>query len=212
MYPSIDKPWLKYYSEEAINATIPKCTIYEYLYENNKNYLEDVAINYVGRKITYREMLENIDRLAITFSEEGIVEGDIVTIIAPSIPEIIYAFYALNKIGAVSNFIDPRKSVEEVDMLLGNMSTKACIVLDDMWEKFYEVLQNHAKLLISVTIPDSLVGIPRFLMKLKGKKYKNSKITELKKLEIPYTSAAKVDYRKLEDEVSREECCKISDF
>lgn len=30
-FPSIDKPWLKYYSEKAINTTIPKCTIYEYL-------------------------------------------------------------------------------------------------------------------------------------------------------------------------------------
>lgn len=37
-YPSIDKPWLKYYSEEAINAPLPECTIYEYLYENNKDY------------------------------------------------------------------------------------------------------------------------------------------------------------------------------
>lgn len=30
-YPSIDKPWLKYYSEEAIHAPLPKYTIYEYL-------------------------------------------------------------------------------------------------------------------------------------------------------------------------------------
>lgn len=190
-YPSIDKPWLKYYSDEVVNATIPKCTIYEYLYENNKNYLDDIVINYVGRKITYREMFENIDRLAITFSEEGIVAGDIVTIIAPSIPEVIYTFYALNKIGAVSNFVDPRKSAEEVDLLLGNMPTKACIVLDDMWEKFYEVLQSHAKLLISVTISDSLVGLPKFLMKLKGKNYKNSQIVELKQLELKHKDSSK---------------------
>ena len=37
-YPSVDKPWLKYYSEEAINAPLPECSIYEYLYENNKDY------------------------------------------------------------------------------------------------------------------------------------------------------------------------------
>ncbi|MBP3782965.1 MAG: hypothetical protein J6I68_06935, partial [Butyrivibrio sp.] len=54
-YPSIDKPWLKYYSEEAINAKLPECTIFEYMYENNKNYPKDIAINYMGRKITYGE-------------------------------------------------------------------------------------------------------------------------------------------------------------
>ena len=30
-YPSIDKPWLKYYSQEAINAKLPACTMYEYI-------------------------------------------------------------------------------------------------------------------------------------------------------------------------------------
>ena len=28
-YPSIDKPWLKYYSEEAIRADVPKGTIFQ---------------------------------------------------------------------------------------------------------------------------------------------------------------------------------------
>ena len=35
-YPSIDKPWLKYYSEEAINAPLPEKTMYQYVYDNNK--------------------------------------------------------------------------------------------------------------------------------------------------------------------------------
>lgn len=35
-YPSIDKPWLKYYSEEAIYSKVPECTMYEYVLNNNK--------------------------------------------------------------------------------------------------------------------------------------------------------------------------------
>lgn len=30
-YPSIDKPWLKYYSQEIIDAPLPECTIYEHV-------------------------------------------------------------------------------------------------------------------------------------------------------------------------------------
>ncbi len=52
-YPSIDKPWLKYYSDEAKNTPLPECTIYEYLWENNKDHLNDVALNYFDRKITF---------------------------------------------------------------------------------------------------------------------------------------------------------------
>ena len=53
-YPSIDKPWLKYYSEEAINAPLPECTIYEYLWENNKDYPGDIALIFENKNITYR--------------------------------------------------------------------------------------------------------------------------------------------------------------
>ena len=35
-YPSIDKPWLKYYSEEAIQAELPECTVLQYI--KNKNF------------------------------------------------------------------------------------------------------------------------------------------------------------------------------
>ena len=51
-YPSIDKPWLKYYSEDAINAPLPECTIYEYLWENNKeNFVSMFNLNYSQEQI-----------------------------------------------------------------------------------------------------------------------------------------------------------------
>lgn len=51
-YPSIDKPWLKYYSEEAIKAEIPQCGIYDYIYKANENNMDSFAIDYYGRKVT----------------------------------------------------------------------------------------------------------------------------------------------------------------
>lgn len=40
-YPSIDKPWLKYYSEEAIKAPLPECSLYDYLYICNRENMGD---------------------------------------------------------------------------------------------------------------------------------------------------------------------------
>ena len=45
-YLSIDKPWLRYCTEEASNAKLPECTIYEHILENNKDHLDDIALNY----------------------------------------------------------------------------------------------------------------------------------------------------------------------
>lgn len=56
-YASIDKPWLKYYSDEAINAVLPDYSMYEYVYECNKNHLEDIAVKYFNKSFTYKKYL-----------------------------------------------------------------------------------------------------------------------------------------------------------
>ena len=32
-YPSIDKPWIQFYSKEELNVKIPEGTMFDYLYE-----------------------------------------------------------------------------------------------------------------------------------------------------------------------------------
>ena len=70
-YPSIDKPWLKYYSEEALHAPLPQCTVFELLWNNNKDHLGDTALNYYGRKITYEQLFAGIERAAKSFFRTG---------------------------------------------------------------------------------------------------------------------------------------------
>jgi len=67
-YPSIDKPWLKYYSDKAVNAQMPSGNIYEYIFQNNKGYLKDTALVYFGRNISYGELFQNIDRTVESIS------------------------------------------------------------------------------------------------------------------------------------------------
>ena len=65
-YPSIDKPWMKYYSEEALYGEIPKCTMYEYIFDHNKSHLDGIALRYFTKKITYQKLFENIRKTAGT--------------------------------------------------------------------------------------------------------------------------------------------------
>lgn len=138
-YPSIDKPWLKYYSEEAINAPLPECTIYEYLMENNRNYPDDIAILYLGRKIKYGELFQQIDRTAAAFSALGVKPGDIVTVALPSIPEALYVVYALNKIGAVSNMIHPLAGENEILHYLNEVQSHVAI----LFESTYNIIKDR---------------------------------------------------------------------
>ena len=86
-YPSIDKPWLKYYSENAFNAQLPECTIYQNIYNHNKDYPNDVALLYFGKKITYRQLFCEVEKAEKAFIAQGVKRGDNVALCVPATPE-----------------------------------------------------------------------------------------------------------------------------
>ena len=113
-YPSIDKPWLKYYSQEIIDASLPECTIYEHIFNNNQDNLDRTALVYYGTKISYRQMFQEISYIAGSLEDNGVKEGAIVTVCMINSPETIYLIFALNKIGAVANMVYGSSTCEEI--------------------------------------------------------------------------------------------------
>lgn len=140
-YPSIDKPWLKYYSKEAVDASLPGCTIYEYLIANNKDYPSDIAILYVGREITYKKLFDCIDQTAAALTALGVKPGEIVTVALPSIPEALYTVYALNKIGAVANMIHPLAGEQEMVNYLNEVESRVAV----LYQGSYDIVKNRLK-------------------------------------------------------------------
>ena len=91
-YPSIDKPWLKFYTPNDILTDIDESSnIYEYMYKCNKSNLDRIAINYYGRTYTYKELIININNVANKFRALGIKENDVISICMPSTPETIFS-------------------------------------------------------------------------------------------------------------------------
>ncbi len=166
-YPLIDKPWLKHYSGEAINAPLPECTIYEYLWENNKDHLDDMAIVYFNRKITYRKLFENIEKTANAFRSLGIKCGEIVTIALPNSPENIYCLYALNKIGAIADIIDLRSKGDSLIHYLSESSARFAVICDMFCNNFFNISdKTKIKRFIVVSPFDSLSAVVRRLMRI----------------------------------------------
>lgn len=141
-YPSIDKPWLKYYPEDVIHSTIPECTMYEYIRDNNKNHLDDDVMIYFGRSFKYKELFSKIDQTAAALAELGVKKGDIVTIQSLSLPQVIYAVYALSKIGAVANLIYANVGAAEAKANLEETGSRIFIVLEPMYHAMKEELSD----------------------------------------------------------------------
>lgn len=141
--PSFEKRWLKDMpSDKEISTIKPTGNLYNYLYECNKNNMNNIAISVPSLKIinnneldfiTYEELFENIDKCVSVFKNIGIEKGDIVPLVMLNIPEASYCLYALNKIGAISCFIDPRmnefclkRDIDSVDSKVLLSITYAC--------------------------------------------------------------------------------------
>lgn len=141
-YPSIDKPWLKYYKQEAIEEPLPECTMYEYIFHNNQDNLERIALNYYGKKISYRQMFQNISYIAGALEKIGVKAGDVVTVCTINSPETIYLIFALNKIGAVANMIYGSSTDEEIERYIENVKSKIVFTLDLFQDKFLRILDK----------------------------------------------------------------------
>ena len=174
-YPSIDKPWLKYYSDEAIRTELPRGTIYGYMMENNRDYPGDVAIRYFFRKIRYRELFRRIEDCARAFAALGVREGEIVTVALPSIPEALYVVYALNRLGAVANMIHPLAGRREIVNYLNEVESRVAVLFDGTYDIIKEAVdQTKLERAVVVTAGESLpIGL-KLLYVMKARKPKPS--------------------------------------
>lgn len=135
-------PWTKYYKKEDRKIKIEDISIYQMLVKNNASRDKNVAINYYGTLITYKELFYKINQAANAFRSQGIRRGDIVTICMPNTPEALIAFYAINKIGAVANMIHPLSGEQEIKNYLMSTHSVMLIMIDICYEKVKNVIKE----------------------------------------------------------------------
>lgn len=132
---------MKYYDHDMTSEPRPQCSIYEYMYNTNKDHPSDLAIWYISRKITYGELFAQIDKTAKAFLALGVKPGEIVTVAMPSLPEALYTVYALNKIGAVANMIHPLAGESEIVDYLNEVESRIAV----MFTGTYNIVKNSIK-------------------------------------------------------------------
>lgn len=168
-YQSIDKQWLKYYDLDTIDIC-EKRTVYQGMYEHNKNNLTDLAIEYFFSKISFQKLFFNIEQTAKSFEENGIKRGDFVTICAPGIPETVYSFYALSKLGAIANMMAPYFDKNDFVDRISDCNSELLLVMDSFYDEIKDAVRR-SKIKKVVVIP-TLNSSP---LKYFSKKYKIDK-------------------------------------
>ena len=170
-YPSIDKPWMKYYSEEALNAAVFDGSMYSYFVKSSVDRHNDTAVNYFGAKTTYGELIKKIDIAAMAFTREGIESGDFVTSFILRTPEFIQVFYGLNKIGAIADMEYVTLSEKEILKAVKEVKSKIVITTDLVLPKVAMALYDYKEVerIIVVRTISAMPALKRIIASFKIK-------------------------------------------
>ena len=205
-YPSIDKPWLRYYKEGAEERAnnIPKGkTVWDVIEEKLYEHIDIPAIEYFGRVISRKEFIDMVYTWARALKALGVKENEVVPYYGPFFPDVGAMAFAFNMIGACPYFlklaISPEALAEETK------ESRIAIVFEDMWQNVScEFTKDHFEKVIIINAADGMSGSKKqivfLLSKLKsknGKALKEDKyltVKQAKSLAKTYSGELKVPF------------------
>ena len=126
------RPWLKFYPEE-VPASIdpPKLAVPELLDRTAAKFKKKAALIFYGKKISYKELVELIDRCAAGLAELGVRKGDTVGIYLLNSPQFVISYFGALKAGAKVTPISPVYTSKEVRHQLGDSEARV-VICEDM--------------------------------------------------------------------------------
>lgn len=120
-------------------------------------------INYFGNKITAEVMFEEVDKIA-GFLQQRVAVGESVAICLPNIPQAIFAFYAINKIGAVANIVHPKIKTPALIKILEETNTKWIFILDKFLSIHSRQLKENGIMAIGCSAGYYMKGFKKILL------------------------------------------------
>jgi long-chain acyl-CoA synthetase len=104
--PKSEYPWSKKYPVDIDwDMDVPVSTMVKMLEESVKKNGDKTALNFMGKKLTFKELDEMSDKFAKGLQDQGIGKGNHVGLCLPNTPFYVVAYYGALKAGAtVVNF------------------------------------------------------------------------------------------------------------
>lgn len=161
----------KYHRNTPIKEFDLNQTLYSLVTNENRNNQKNKAIIFLGFSKTYGELFNDVEKLADAYIKAGVNYGDTVAICTISTPAVQQNLLALNKIGAISKWIDLRTKGNDLIKNLNESQCKIVVIFDEIMPLFEKIINetNVEKVLMS-SPKDYLPEPVRILANFKDKK------------------------------------------
>ncbi len=118
---------------------------YEYPYEKRvwgfilenkaKKNRDKIYLHFKDREITYQETNEYANRLANGFLSLGVKRGDRVSVMLPNLPEFLFTWFSLARLGAVDSPINTAYKGDLLRHVITNSSSKILLIHEEFLER-----------------------------------------------------------------------------
>lgn len=161
----MEKPWQAFY-EPTVPRTItyPHIPLHQMLEDSARKYADQTAIKLVlrylgpvtlGANLTYRQLLDQVNRFAAALHALGVRKGDRVALMLPNLPQMVIAFYGALKLGAIVVNTNPTYTSREIEQQFADAGAETVVLLSSLYGKLQAVQARTAiKRVIIADVPD----------------------------------------------------------
>ncbi|MEI3605907.1 long-chain-fatty-acid--CoA ligase [Pseudogracilibacillus sp. SE30717A] len=125
------KPWLQHYPEEIPNSIhYDEKPLYSFLLESGERFKEKKALHFMGKEISFGELLTRTKQMAAFLQSKGLEKGDRVASMLPNCPQSVITYYGALLAGGVVVQVNPLFTERELEYQIKDSGAKFVICLD----------------------------------------------------------------------------------
>ena len=156
---------------------IPDISVYQALVNSSIKYSGNIAIDFMGTKISYKTLKDEVDALAANLNGMGLKKGDKVAVMLPNIPQYVTYFFAVLKLGGVVVQVNPLYTTRELEYEIKDSGSSILVIMDEFVEKAMPLYPSIMGKIIVVRVKDYLPPVISNIYSLSTMK-KRKKILE----------------------------------
>jgi len=154
-----ERPWLKFYAPGTpVEVEVPIKSLPQAFDEAAAKWNKRTALIFYGRKISYSQLKDHVDRLACALADLGIKKGDTVAILMLNSPQYFVAYYGAMNAGAKVTLVSPMYVSSEVRHQLEDSEAEHIICQNIL----YDVVEKSGVPLKNVILTDIGEYLPRW--------------------------------------------------
>jgi long-chain acyl-CoA synthetase len=161
----MDKPWLANYEKEVPRSIdYPRMPLYQILEDSAAKYPDQPAIHLIlrylgpvtlGARLTYRQLLGEVNRFAAALTALGVRQEDRVALMLPNLPQFVISFFGATKVGAIIVNTNPTYTGREMQYQFADAGAETVVLLSPSYQRLQAVqAQTQIKRVLITDVPD----------------------------------------------------------